>query len=69
MKYMGFLKELFKRGLLQWTTRPVDFVALFFVPKKQDMLRLIVDARRPNGRFKTHLGVVLGGAEFCKFRS
>ena len=63
VKYVGFLKELFERGLLQWTIRPVDLVALFFVHKKQDMLRFILDVRRPNGRVKTPPGVVLAGAE------
>ena len=62
-KYVGFVRELLGRGVLQWTLDPAEFVGLFFVPKKDNRLRLIVDARASNQHFRAPPGVVLAGPE------
>ena len=62
-KYVGFVRELFGKGVLQWTTRPAEFVGLFFVPKKDGKIRLIVDARLSNQHFRNPPGVVMAGPE------
>lgn len=61
--YLGFLRELLGRGLLQWTLRPAEFVAFFCVSKKHNKQRLIVDARRSNQHFRPPPGVALAGPE------
>ena len=62
-KYVGFIWDLLRRGVLQWTLRPAEFVGLFFVPKKGSSLRLIVDARASNTHFQNPPGVVMAGPE------
>ena len=51
-EYRGFLELLHGKGLLAWTRTPRDRVGAFFVNKKSGQLRLILDARGPNLRFR-----------------
>ena len=62
-KYVKFLRDLDRRGLLLWTKTPKERAAIFFVKKKNGSLRLIIDARRANRRFKDPPGVELCTAE------
>eukprot|EP00974_Lingulodinium_polyedra_P049384 4746729-Lingulodinium_polyedra.AAC.1 len=61
--YADFIRELRKRFLVQWTLEPQEFCGLFFVKKKGDKQRMIVDARRSNMRFKPPPGVALASPE------
>eukprot|EP00959_Pyramimonas_sp_CCMP1952_P171478 3583110-Pyramimonas_sp.AAC.1 len=51
--YRTFLRDLAGRGLLGVTTRPAESVGLFFVAKSNGAQRMIIDARRSNGHFRT----------------
>ena len=50
--YNGFVKDLWRRGLVRFTVKPMGHVTVFFVFKKSGQLRMIVDARVVNKRFK-----------------
>ena len=50
--YRQFILDLDRRGMIKWTTDPIEHAGLFFVGKKDKSLRLIIDARRGNRRFK-----------------
>ena len=50
-RYVGFLKDLERRGLLTYGSWVHETVGTFFVKKKSGRQRLIVDARRTNARF------------------
>ena len=52
-RYRRFVKDLNQRGLLRFTLHPKEFVGVFFVWKKGRLkMRLILDGRRPNRRFR-----------------
>ena len=61
--YEGFVKDLHKRGLITWSRAPKERVAVFFVKKKTGELRMVIDARRSNRRFRPPPGVELCTAE------
>ncbi|CAK0883464.1 unnamed protein product, partial [Prorocentrum cordatum] len=61
--YRTFLRDLAGRGLLGVTTRPAESVGLFFVAKSNGAQRMIIDARRSNGHFRTPPGVQLLSSE------
>jgi len=52
-RYRQLLVELDRRGLLHWTQAPAEEAGIFFVSKKKGMLRMIVDCRRANLRFRS----------------
>eukprot|EP00972_Heterocapsa_arctica_P025796 3795378-Heterocapsa_arctica.AAC.1 len=43
-RYRRFVLDLHSRDLIHWTTSPRDFVAVFFVRKKDNRLRMIIDS-------------------------
>ena len=51
-KYVKFLNDLEKRGLVKFSVACQEQVGLFFVKKKSGQLRMILDARRTNARFR-----------------
>ena len=51
-RYHEFLRGMSSSGVLSWTFEPVDKVGVFFVKKKTEQLRVIIDARAPNRRFR-----------------
>jgi hypothetical protein len=61
--YADFVKDLYKRKLLMFTRRPKERVGVFFVLKKDGSLRMIIDARRTNARFRPPPGVSLATPE------
>ncbi len=50
--YEQFVKDLYDRGMLRFTTRPADLVTPFFVQKKNGKQRLVLDCRITNRRLK-----------------
>lgn len=50
--YRIFIKDLFEKGMIDFTDRPQDLVTPFFVRKKNGKLRFILDCRGVNRRFK-----------------
>ena len=58
--YLKFIQLLNEKQLLSFTLAPLDHMGCFFVYKKSGALRLIIDARCPNQRFKRspHIGLV-----------
>ena len=62
-KYKELLAELDRRGLIYWSATCRERCAVFFVRKKSGKLRLIMDARRANLRFREPPGVSLCSAE------
>ena len=61
--YVRFLRRLQSRGLIRCTLCPEGCVTVFFIAKKNDQLRMVVDARRTNRLFKAPPGVDLCTAE------
>ena len=57
--YEQFILDLFKSGMLEFTCRPQDLVTPFFVHKKNNRLRFILDCRMVNKRFKRPPGMAL----------
>ena len=51
-KYQTFVHDLYLRGMLQFTSRPKDMACPFFVNKKNGRLRLVMDCRAINQRFR-----------------
>eukprot|EP00959_Pyramimonas_sp_CCMP1952_P074273 1552007-Pyramimonas_sp.AAC.1 len=47
-KYVRFLKDLHRRGLVKFSLSCRERVGLFFAKKKSGQLRMILDARRAN---------------------
>ena len=62
-KYKELLSDLDRRGLIYWSATCRERCAIFFVKKKTGKLRLIIDARRGNLRFRDPPGVDLCSAE------
>ena len=56
-KYTELMADLDRRGLIYWSAACSERCAIFFVKKKSGKLRLIMDARRANLRFKEPPGV------------
>ena len=61
--YRDFIVEPHNRGMIAFTDKPYDSVGIFFVKKKDGRLRLVVDARRPNMRFRAPPTSGLASAE------
>ena len=61
-QYKQFVLDLLGRGMLHLTLQQEE-VAAFFVKKKNGLLRLIIDARRTNERFREPPGVQLCTSE------
>ncbi|CAE8610344.1 unnamed protein product, partial [Polarella glacialis] len=51
-KYISFIRGLFERGMIRFVSHPLDRITPFFVVKKNGKLRLVLDCRRVNTRFK-----------------
>jgi hypothetical protein len=66
-QYRGFLSLMSASGVLTWTCCPRDRVGVFFVRKKNDSLRVILDARSPNRRFKRPPSMAIAnGSDFSR---
>ena len=62
--YKEFIRKLDSIGMLQYTQKPKNEVGIFFVYKSdRQRIRLIVDARSANVRFKDPPGVSLCSSE------
>jgi len=61
--YVRFVKQLESIGVLRWCASAKERATVFFVKKKSGKLRLVVDARRSNRRFRDPPGVELATAE------
>ena len=62
-EYREFVMDLYSRGLVHFTQDPKEFCTVFFVRKKNGSLRLVVDARRSNRRFRKPPGVAMATPE------
>ena len=62
-RYRQLVTELDRRGLIHWSRRPRERVGVFFAAKKNGKLRMIIDCRRTNLRFRSPPGVDLRSAE------
>ena len=51
-KYQDFIRGLYDRGMIHFTWRPKDIITPFFVVKKNGRLRLVLDCRAVNQRFR-----------------
>ena len=61
--YGDFLKDLHKRGMIEFGRSAVIELGIFFVEKKNGKLRMIVDARRLNQRCKKPPSVSLASGD------
>ena len=59
-QYGGFIKDLYGKGMFTFTSKPQEIVPPFFVRKKSGKLRLILDCRAVNRRFKRPPPLALG---------
>lgn len=62
-KYHQFVADLFQCNLIGFTTNPRVQVGAFFVTKKNNKQRLIVDARKTNRLFRTPPSTAMGSME------
>ena len=51
-KYVQFVHRLYQGGMLRFTARPKDMMTPFCVAKKNGRLRLVLDCRAINERFR-----------------
>ena len=51
-QYFTFVKDLFDRGMITFTTKPRATITPFFVAKKNGKLRLVLDCRGVNQMFR-----------------
>ena len=58
--YRQFIKDLADKGVISFTNRPIEMVTPFCVNKKNGKLRLILDCRPVNARFKKPPPLALG---------
>ena len=66
--YKDLIRHLHKIGYLDFTLEPKERAGIFFVNKANDKIRLIIDGRRANARFRDPPGVSLATAEaFARF--
>ena len=61
--YVEFIRDLDRRGLLNWVTDPLAECTAFFVDKKDGTLRMIIDCRRANVFFDDPPGVSMCSSE------
>ena len=61
--YSELIKSMHQKGMIRFTTTPRGHCTMFFVHKKGDRLRLIIDARQINRRCKSAPGVSLANPE------
>ena len=61
--YLTFISDLRRRGLLTFRERCKSEVGVLFVAKKDDTLRMVVDARGSNRLFEDPPGVSLSTVE------
>jgi len=67
--YEGLIGDLFESHIVTFTKHCRDRVAIFFVRKKNGSLRIIVDARGPNRRFKRPpSGGIAAGESFAQLQ-
>ena len=62
-EYAKFVHRLLDKKMLQLTVEPREEVTMFFVKKKCNALRMVIDCRRPNRRFRRPPGVSLATPE------
>ncbi|CAK0900339.1 unnamed protein product, partial [Prorocentrum cordatum] len=60
--YVEFLKDLSDAKMIGWTEKPLSLVTPFFVVKKHDRLRLIMDCRNTNPLFRAPPAPEMGTA-------
>eukprot|EP00974_Lingulodinium_polyedra_P063982 6179656-Lingulodinium_polyedra.AAC.1 len=62
--YYNFVKDMYEANIIQFTTQAKDWVTPFFVGKKSGRLRMVLDARVVNRRFRRcpPLSMGTGGA-------
>ena len=67
--YKDFIKRLYGIGYLDVTRNPKERAGMFFVKKSDGVrIRLIIDARRGNARFRDPPGISLATSEaFARF--
>ena len=67
--YKDFIRHLYKIGYLDVTLEPKERAGMFFVKKSDGVrIRLIIDARRGNARFRDPPGISLATSEaFARF--
>ncbi|CAK0832110.1 unnamed protein product [Prorocentrum cordatum] len=58
--YRGSIGDLHAAGLLSFTAEPKDWVAPFFVGEKSGRLRLVLDSRVPDRRFRKCPALAMG---------
>ena len=58
--YTSFIQDLHAKGMISFTSRPREIAPPFFVKKKNGRLRLILDCRAVNTRFKKPPPLALG---------
>ena len=58
-EYCVFVKDLFQKGMIQFTNTPKDMISPFFVAKKSGKQRLVLDCRAVNQRFRAPPRVAL----------
>jgi hypothetical protein len=52
-QYQQFVRDLHDKGMIDFTDHPADLVTPFFVRKKNNRLRFILDCRQVNRRFQS----------------
>ena len=62
-RYRQFVRKLRKKCLINFTGAPLCSVGMFFVQKKDERIKLIIDSRPANGLFKKPPGVHLCTSE------
>ena len=58
-EYCVFIRGLYQKGMLQFTSEPCDMISPFFVSKKSGKQRLVLDCRAVNQRFRAPPRVAL----------
>lgn len=68
-QYELFVKDLLDKNMIDFTSKPKDLIAPFFVQKKNGKLRLVLDCRGTNQRFKPPPAMALSaGATWSSVR-
>ncbi|CAE7480442.1 ANK1 [Symbiodinium natans] len=57
--YVQFVQRLFEGGMVSFTEKPRDLITPFFVTKKSGKLRLVLDCRGVNQRFREPPSIAL----------
>ena len=67
VEYCSFVKDLYDSGMVEFTSKPQDLVTPFFVTKKNGRLRLVLDCRGVNRRFRPPPQLAMGsGASWAQ---